>query len=157
MELLTLEEKAVNYDTLRHIEAVRNLLDQVVVELLNRGKQHDQTKMENPERQSFMEFTPKLKESTFGSPEYNNFLVEMKPALDHHYRTYRHHPEHNSRGIDDMNLIDIIEMFCDWKASSMRHNDGNILKSIEISRTRFNMSDQLVNIFKNTAVILEQK
>ena len=58
--------------------------------------------------------------------------------------------------INDMNLIDLVEMFCDWTASSRRHNDGNILKSIEINRSRFGMSDQLVNIFRNTASYLEQ-
>lgn len=30
-----------------------------------------------------------------------------------------------------MNLIDIVEMFCDWKAASERQLDGNLLKSIE--------------------------
>jgi len=44
----------------------------------------------------------------------------MKPALEHHYALYRHHPEHFQNGIDDMNLIDLVEMFADWKASSER-------------------------------------
>ena len=152
----SLETKATNYNTMRHIEAVRNLIDNVISELLIRGRQHDQTKMQSPEVELFMEFTPKLKSSTYGSPEYTEFLKDMKPALEHHYATYRHHPEHNPNGINDMNLVDLIEMFCDWMASSRRHNDGNLLKSIEINRTRFQMSDQLVNIFKNTATYLEQ-
>ena len=152
----TQEIKAINYDTMRHIEAVRNLINQMICELLNRAKEHDQTKMIDPEVAIFAEYTPKLKESTYGSPEYKKFLEGMKVALDHHYATYRHHPEHNPNGINDMNLIDLVEMFCDWTASSRRHNDGNILKSIEINRSRFGMSDQLVNIFRNTASYLEQ-
>ena len=74
----------------------------------------------------------------------------MKPALEHHYAKNRHHPEHHKNGINDMNLIDLIEMFCDWKASSERQNDGNILKSIEINGKRFHMSPQLIEIFENT-------
>ena len=150
------EQKAMNYETMRHIEGVRNLIGLTITELLKRAKEHDQEKMKEPEVGIFMEYTPKLKGSTYGSPEYNQFLKEMKVALDHHYATYRHHPEHEPHGLDDMNLIDIMEMFCDWMASSRRHNDGNILKSIEINRTRFGMSDQLVNILRNTARYLEQ-
>jgi hypothetical protein len=55
-----------------------------------------------------------------------------------------------------MNLIDLIELFCDWKASSLRHNNGNLLKSIEINAKRFNISEQLTKIFENTADFIEQ-
>ncbi len=50
-----------------------------------------------------------------------------------------------------MTLIDLIEMLVDWKAASERHNDGNILKSIEKNSSRFNMGVQLCRIFENTA------
>lgn len=53
-----------------------------------------------------------------------------------------------------MTLLDLIEMLVDWKASSERHNNGNILKSIEINGNRFGMSPQLIEIFENTAKIL---
>lgn len=55
-----------------------------------------------------------------------------------------------------MNLLDILEMLCDWKASSERHNDGNINKSIEINANRFNMSPQLVKILENTVKVIFQ-
>ena len=58
-------------------------------------------------------------------------------------------------GIDDMNLIDIIEMFCDWKAATLRHNDGNILKSIEHNKKRFEMDPQLSKIMQNTVELFE--
>jgi hypothetical protein len=156
-DILSPDELAANYATLRHIEGVRNLLNLMAKEILDRGEKHDQEKMKRPELPLFAEFTPKLSACTYNSPEYNEMRAAMKPALDHHYATYRHHPEHFPRGIEDMTLVDIIEMFCDWKASSARHNDGNLLKSIEANRTRFLMSDQLVNIFKNTASLVEQK
>jgi hypothetical protein len=50
-----------------------------------------------------------------------------------------------------MDLIDLLEMFCDWKAASERHANGNIYKSIKINKQRFNISDQLEQIFINTA------
>ena len=67
---LTLEEKACNYDTFRHIERVRNLLDEFILELLSRGRLHDQSKLRHPEVEMFTEYTPKLAECTYGSPEY---------------------------------------------------------------------------------------
>ena len=316
----SIEQKAINYDTMRHIEGVRNLIGLSVTELLKRAKEHDQEKMREPEVGIFTLYTPKLKGSTYGSPEYKDYLREMKVALDHHYATYRHHPEfhvdcswvpcpvdayyeisksgairtadtktmrklevtphgycrvqlrndknylvhrlvmmafkpidpigdmqvnhingikHDNRvenlewvtatenqlhayetelktanvkyvvhcveydittlgvqkmawelqkrgvrvcesgiwrainsdtgnhmgltfigdklvefnppnEIDKMNLFDLLEMCCDWLASSRRHTDGNIMKSIEVNRSRFGMDDTLVNVFRNT-------
>ena len=45
-------------------------------------------------------------------------------------------------------------MFFDWKAATERHDNGNIFKSIEINKKRFEMSDQLCDIFTNTATRL---
>lgn len=151
---LTLEEKATNFDTFRHIERVRNLLNACVVELLRRGELHDQSKLERPEVEIFTEMTAKLKASEYGSDEYNGFLKQMKPALEHHYARNSHHPEHHKNGINDMNLFDIVEMLVDWKAASERHNTGNIRKSIEINANRFGMSPQLTKILENTAGFL---
>jgi len=53
--------------------------------------------------------------------------------------------------VDGFDLFDLIEMFFDWKAASERHNDGNIFKSIEINTKRFNLSEQVVSILRNTA------
>lgn len=141
----------IKYKTLRHIETVRNFLNLCIKELLNRGENHDQSKLETPEVEVFDKMTSKLAKTTYGSEKYKQFLIDMKPALEHHYANNRHHPEHHKSGISDMNLIDILEMFCDWKASSMRHEDGNLLKSIEINQKRFNYSDELKVILENTA------
>jgi hypothetical protein len=77
----------------------------------------------------------------------------MKTYLDHHYANNRHHPQHHKRGVNDMTLVDVLEMLVDWKAASERHNDGNILKSIEINGRpdRFDLSPQLIQILENTA------
>jgi len=147
---LTLEERATNDETRKHIENVRNLLNMVVGELLMRGETHDQSKLGDAELSTFVEYTPKLKTSTYGSAEYKSFLTAMKPALDHHYAKNRHHPEHFEDGVDGMNLIDVLEMLLDWKAATMRHADGDISRSIEINAERFGMSDALVRLLQNT-------
>ncbi len=145
------------YKTLCHIENVRNLLNAVVYEFLRRGEVHDQTKLKTPEVEIFEEFTPKLKNITYGSEEYHECLRKMKPALDHHYANNRHHPEYFKNGIDDMNLFDILEMLVDWKASSMRHEDDDIYKSIELNQKRFGYSDQFKKMLINTMDYLEKK
>lgn len=137
-------------DTLLHIKRVSELLSMAAGELLKRAAIHDDSKLESPEKELFDEFTPKLAGCTYGSDEYKAFLKELKVGLDHHYANNPHHPEHYENGICGMNLFDVIEMFFDWKAASERHANGDILKSIEINKERFCMSDQLVEIFKNT-------
>lgn len=143
-------------DTLKHIETVKGLLKKVKQELWTRAIVHDASKLIEPEKEIFDEYTPKLKDSTYGSPEYKEFLVGMGEALQHHYSENRHHPEHFENGIRDMNLIDIVEMFCDWKAATMRHADGDIHKSIIHNKERFGYSDDLEAIFNNTVEVLEK-
>jgi hypothetical protein len=141
-------------DTLGHILNVSQYINIIISELTDRRLFHDVSKLKSPEKEIFDEYTPKLKQTTYGSDEYKQYLDEMKVALKHHYSENRHHPEHFENGINDMTLIDINEMFCDWMAATKRQNDGDILKSIEINQIRFGISDQLVNIFKNTAKVL---
>lgn len=144
-------------ETYKHIEKVREIIRVFISKLTTRAIDHDKLKLESPEVEVFTEYTPKLAETTYGSEEYSNYLQEMNGALQHHYANYRHHPEHFDKGITDMNLVDLVEMFCDWKASSMRHIDGNLLKSIDINASRFNMSSQLKQIFINTAKMYNEQ
>jgi hypothetical protein len=137
-------------DTKQHIHRVKNLLYDVIDNLLKRAKMHDLSKLESPEKEIFDEYTPKLKNCTYGSEEYKDFLKGLKVALDHHYSVYDHHPEHTDNGIDGMSLLSLIEMFADWKAATERHADGSLSKSIEINKKRFKISDQLEQVFKNT-------
>lgn len=120
------------------------------MEILERAKVHDNSKLEAPEKTLFDVLTPRLSGLGYGSEEYNKCLEELKPALDHHYANNSHHPEHFKNGVSDMNLFDIVELFMDWKASTERHNDGNIRKSIDYNKKRFKLSTQLCSIFKNT-------
>jgi hypothetical protein len=140
--------------TYEHIQVVQQLLNKVIAELLIRQLNHDQSKLKSPEVEVFDEYTAKLKDVTYGSEEYKTSLKGMKPALDHHYANNSHHPEYYANGIKDMSLIGLIEMLCDWKAATLRHNDGDILKSIEINQKRFGYSDELKQILINTLGIL---
>jgi len=178
--------EACKTETLKHKELVLLFCARVSEELKQRAIFHDDSKLQNPELHVFAEFTPKLKNTTYGSDEYKAYLNEMKPALDHHYAKNRHHPEHFKKyvcngcfkefkvtvpdscdvcgysqfqeesDITQMTLVDLVEMFSDWLAATKRHADGDIMKSIEINQKRFNMSNDLVEIFKNTARFLSE-
>ena len=143
------------FKTMRHIETVRNYLDAMTRELMTRAEQHDQSKLAPPEVEIFEEYTPKLRDCTYGSDEYRSFLAGMKPALDHHNAANRHHPEHFKNGVHGMNLIDLLEMLCDWKAATMRHNDGDLRRSLNINAERFGYGSELYGILLNTAEMLE--
>ena len=142
---------------MRHIETVRNILGTVIKDLVNRCSKHDQSKLQPPEVEIFEEFTPKLRDLTYGSEEYKQALAGMEPALTHHYFNNSHHPEFYINGIEEMNLIDVLEMLCDWKAATLRHNDGDIFKSIKINQERFGIDDQMTAILRNTAEWLEKQ
>jgi hypothetical protein len=137
---------------------VTKYLNLVIVELIKRAAEHDNSKLEAPEVEYFDEWTPKLGTVTYNSEEYKHFLKELQPALDHHYAVNRHHPQHFPKGVQGMNLVDLIEMLCDWKASTMRQSGGNLLKSIHINATpdKFNYSQELSQIFENTAEFFEE-
>lgn len=137
-------------ETRAHIQRVRGLLAQVAVALTQRGEDHDRSKLESPELDTYNEYTPKLRDTTYGSDEYKGFLEEMGQGLRHHYEHNRHHPEHFVDGINGMTLIDIMEMLADWKAATERHADGDMERSLTIQAERFGIGDQLSVILRNT-------
>lgn len=143
-------------DTWQHIHEVRGRLALCIKELLDRQQQHDRTKLESPEREASDWLNPRLAGLAYGSPEYNACLAEMGPVLERHVRSNRHHPEALG-GIAGMNLIDLVEMLCDWKAASLRHADGDVRRSIEINQGRFGFSDELKQILLNTLAVIDPR
>lgn len=137
-------------ETTAHILRVRELLYIVQNKLEARGFAHDQSKLQSPEKEGFDEVTGALRGLTYGSPEYQAQLERLKPTLAHHYAHNSHHPEHYPNGVDGMTLLDLVEMFCDWKAATERHADGSLERSIRHNRGRFQLADQLAAILENT-------
>lgn len=138
-------------DTQEHIGKVQRYMITASMEILKRAEIHDKSKLESPEKEIFDEFTPKLKNCTYGSDEYTEFLKSMRVALDHHYANNSHHPEFfGELGINGMDLFDVLEMLMDWKAASERHRDGDISQSLEVNTKRFDISPQLRQIMENT-------
>ena len=143
----------------KHIARVQYYLNEFIKKLSHRGLMHDQSKLDESTELSFFEkYAPKLKDCIYGSDEYKQYLKELQPALESHYRRNSHHPEHFKNGIAGMNLIDLCEMFCDWIAAGEQHKDGgDIFKSIEINQDRFGFSDEIKYILINTARLFKEE
>ena len=141
-------------DTLKHIRRVQDLLADVCIRLHGRAIRHDQSKVEDGiEKAAYDELGENLRTLTYGSPEYMAQFQHpvMKKAIAHHFANNSHHAEHYENGIAGMSLLDVTEMFMDWKAASERHDDGDIIESIEINIKRYGIDDQLASILRNTA------
>lgn len=137
-------------ETYKHVKLVSKNINVFIKELIYRSENHDNSKFEEPELSIYAKFTPELAKTEYGSKEYKELLEKVRPAIDHHYANNSHHPENWKNGIDDMDLLDILEMLADWKAATMRNKNGNIKKSIEINAERFNINPQLKRILENT-------
>jgi hypothetical protein len=134
-------------DVMNHKAAVEDLLTDVSACLEFRARNHDASKLFSPEKEMFDQWVPELQTRTFGTPEYKQALEEMGPALQHHYQMNRHHPEGHEQGIHGMNLLDLIEMVCDWIAAAKARGSK---VSITYQCKRFGIDEQLADILQNT-------
>jgi hypothetical protein len=167
-------------ETMTHIERVRVLLGEFAKCLEERGKVHDRSKLCAPEKEGFEKSGQALLGLTYGSSAYKSQLERLRPVLAHHYANNSHHPEFYEHrecnlchrryprdfaahcpecgcgqmalrsGTDGMTLLDLVEMFCDWKAASERHADGSMQASICHNRKRFLIDAQLAQILENS-------
>lgn len=136
-------------ERLQHILRVSNHINSFVRLLLSRADSHDASKLIPPESEYYDAYGADLQKEKFGTDEYNTVLNKMGPALLHHYTCNRHHPQHFN-AIEDMSLVDIVEMFCDWMAASERNNNGNIEEGISICVKRYGINLQLAGMFYTT-------
>lgn len=139
-------------DTVAHINRVQDLLNLAAEKLQYRGRIHDASKLEEPEKSAFDRLKAlSLSGMAYGSEEYRACLRAEKPAIQHHYKANSHHPEFYENGVDGMSLFDVLEMLLDWKAATERMKDGgDIRASLTINRDRFKLSPQLESILANT-------
>ena len=142
-------------DLIDHKRRVGLYLQKLANALFVRAIVHDNSKFMPEEYEPYDQAFPEFKKHAFGSEGMKAVYESIKPALDHHLRSNRHHPEYYKNGIKDMNLIDVLEMTCDWLAASHRSKTG-IDKGLEINKERYGISDQLFEIIKNTVIELTE-
>ncbi len=138
-----------------HVQQVASGLNAMATLIIQRGLVHDESKYSDPEKTLLdaMEYVNTHEgNAPYGTPEYKRRTAILKPMLKHHYANNSHHPEHYSNGVHGMNLIDVVEMLCDWRAASMRNKEAEM--NITAACERYNVSDQLKRIFINTAEMM---
>lgn len=107
--------------------------------LVERGRTHDQSKLENPEKDPYIWITWQYKCKADGTEFDAPFGLDekMSQATEHHVKNNRHHPEfHSGQEVDLINRkdrdkppkkmvdasamkdIDVAEMIADWSAMS---------------------------------------
>jgi len=136
-------------DTLAHIHRVGDFLRAMAADLERRAEYHDRSKMYEPEKSAYDRAVPEMRKHRYGSPESKAAIAELGPALEHHFAHNSHHPEHYPEGVAGMDLLDVVEMLCDWRAAAERPpGDGTVL--LDVSQKRFGLEPQLVAILANT-------
>lgn len=138
--------------TQKHIARVQELLGDFAERIRERGRLHDASKF-SPEERGPLDEMAKLIEregnAPFGSDEYKRRTELLGPMLKHHYENNSHHPEHYTDGVSGMDLLDLVEMFFDWKAASERGEESAM--NVTAACARFNIDPMLASIFRNTA------
>ena len=136
-------------ETRLHIAEVAGRLEAICQELRRRAAAHDQSKFSDAEKVIYAKVVPKLKMLPWRTSEYSRIAAELGPALDHHYRNNSHHPEHYPGGISGMDLIDIIEMYCDWAAATLRPGNGDMARTLTINAARYGLAGPLKDLLWN--------
>lgn len=144
--------------TLRHIVRVRELMGLFAIEMIRRGDIHDRSKFD-PIEQGPLDEMQRLIDAEgpapYGSDEYRRRTALLGPMLEHHYAANSHHPEHygpdhpDGAGIAGMDLLDLVEMFMDWKAASERGAESAM--NLSYSVQKLGIPPMLESVFRNTA------
>ena len=138
-------------DTNDHINNVQARIGELMTELMRRGAWHDMSKLREPEKSGYDVLGELIQGVKYGTPEYAAVMNDprVKPAIDHHVTTNRHHPQAHA-SIADMTLLDISELLCDIKAASERAS-GMPLREILAGYCEYwGFSEQLTSILENT-------
>ncbi len=134
---------------LEHKALVGRYVQRVISQLVERAVIHDFSKFGPEELGPYTAMLPRFAKADYGSAEYKACCQAIKPALDHHLANNSHHPEFYPNGVNDMDLLDVVEMVCDWIAASQRAG-GDTLR-LDLQRTRFGIDGQLYAIICRTA------
>lgn len=143
-------------DLVDHKRRVAGYMQVVANELFERAAIHDNSKFSEEEFEAYEEAFPGLQKYPYGSEEFKAELAKIQPAIEHHYATNDHHPEHFPDGVIGMNLIQIIEMVCDWVAASER-SQTSVYQGMELNRKRFGIDRQLIGVIAHTIVKLKEE
>ena len=110
--------------------------------------EHDESKFSEEEFEAYAQ-------KFYGKQDINGKPLDYVPGYEeawkHHWTTNEHHPEHWLG--EDMPLIYILEMLCDWGSFSIDKGDLTELSKYYYSEAR---DDEEKNLSENTKIIIEE-
>lgn len=109
-----------------------------------RAALHDISKYSLDEFQAVVQIKKVAREFPYGSAEYNQAISDNSVGLSKHFERNSHHPEFHSDGVQGMQLIDLIEMVCDWKAANTLRDDVQWSNVTAMHIERFKLSKDYV-------------
>lgn len=132
-----------------HKRAVQRWMQKFGIILLKRGEEHDNSKLEEPEFSGWckMDEEPRY---PYGSYEYNEKIKRFHPLFVEHWKKNRHHPEYFNYNFEDMDLIDMVEMLCDWLSYRDCITYSEASKLVSTQCDRYNFSDDVKELILNT-------
>lgn len=135
-----------------HRGRVFQYMSEISKDVMRRGNIHDESKLGPEEFPYHVKEIEEFGKHMFGTPGYDAAKKRLGPAIKHHFLLNRHHPEHFVAEIDGMNLVDLMEMLCDWKSATLNHPEspGDMKRSLKLAVERYNISPQLAAILYNT-------
>ena len=123
-------------------ENLPELFDSIDLELFDEMiEEHDDSKFSEPEFEPYAQ-------KWFGNGEKT---LEYEEAWKHHWMNNEHHPEFWLG--EDMPLIYILEMICDWGSFSIKSGDFKELSKFYYEEAK---DDEEKNLSDNTKTIIEE-
>ena len=146
-------------ETHRHIDDVQIYMQRCIDKLHQNSKIHDLTKFGEEELTPLMNLYAHHEKngvSKFGTEEYKKDMkTHLSSMIKHHHQENTHHPEHFEAGVKGMNLMQVLEMVCDWASASKRSGGGIV--NLNDTQKRFCFSDDMKEIMRNTLKTLNVK
>ena len=134
-----------------HIAEFQQAIATLTEKLKQRAKTHDASKLQEPELTQYTEVEEKLEKHPIGSHNYRSIVKQNKPILDKHYKNNPHHPEHFKNGFNSMTILDLVDVFTDWKLDC---GDEDWDSFVDSRTDYYSLSSQLATILKNSKNIL---
>jgi hypothetical protein len=141
-------------DAILHVSEVSENMEAIAGELRRRGIAHDRTKFQALEFDAFVSTREKFKKANYGTPEYQECVELVRPAVDHHHKNNRHHTDFHPNGVNDMTLMDLAEMIADWKAAARRSPDRKLEDTLDYAFDKYGIGQQLGGVLRNSLVAL---
>ena len=128
---------------------VQDKLSTVARELISRGRTHDNSALGSPEIEVYHRFFSEYRKYKIGDPRKDEVFAQMAEAIGHHFQYNDHHPEHFENGINDMDLIQLMQFTADIMSWS-EQEQVDIFEILPMIRDKCGMVDQVYNLICNT-------